>query len=196
MLTRPHNDTDWEKLIKKIEDAEQGRQKNDQLSDLIRQKVNGVEHPLQTLKIVYANQTKGKSYSDEEDRYLLVELAKYGVGKEDTADRIKADINASPLFLFDWFIKSRTPQEIGRRCTTLVSLVAKEYGVVIEEKKPARRAPKDAAADGTKKAPAKRKTPGGTPALSGAGDDGASASSRASTPALGGPPAKKARGSK
>lgn len=91
---------DWEKIIQKIEAAEQGRQKNDQLSELVRKKVNGVEHPLQALKIAYANQTKGKSYSDEEDRYLLVELAKYGVGKDDTADRIKADINASPLFLF------------------------------------------------------------------------------------------------
>jgi hypothetical protein len=58
------------------------------------------------MKIVYSNQTKGKSYSDDEDRFLLVELAKYGVGKEDTYEKIKRDINEWPAFRFDWFLKS------------------------------------------------------------------------------------------
>lgn len=57
------------------------------------------------MKIQYANQTKGKSYSEEEDRYLLCQLAKYGVGKEDTFDNIKRDIADFPAFRFDWFIK-------------------------------------------------------------------------------------------
>jgi hypothetical protein len=30
---------------------------------------------------------------------------------------------------FNWWIKSRTPQEIGRRCKTLAELVEKEYEV-------------------------------------------------------------------
>ncbi|ORY89163.1 SLIDE domain-containing protein [Leucosporidium creatinivorum] len=93
--------------IKKIEDAEAGRQRNQRLSALVKKKVASVSYPLQQIKITYANQTKGKSYTDEEDRFLLCELAKYGVGKEDTPDKIKADINASPLFLFNWFAKSR-----------------------------------------------------------------------------------------
>lgn len=97
---------DHERQIKKIEDAEAGRARDDRLSALVKKKVSSVAYPLQSLKITYANQTKGKSYSDEEDRYLLCELAKYGVGKIDTPDKIKADINASPLFLFDWFLKS------------------------------------------------------------------------------------------
>lgn len=58
------------------------------------------------MKIVYSNQTKGKSYSDDEDRFLLVELAKYGVGKDDTYEKIKRDINEWPAFRFDWFLKS------------------------------------------------------------------------------------------
>lgn len=88
-------------MIKKIEDAEAGRQRNERASELVKKKVESVANPLQQLKITYANQTKGKSYSDEEDRYLLCELAKYGVGREDTPDKIKAAINASPLWLFE-----------------------------------------------------------------------------------------------
>lgn len=30
------------------------------------------------------------------------------------------------MFRFDWFIKSRTSQEISRRCTTLLSLLLKD----------------------------------------------------------------------
>ncbi|ORY89162.1 putative chromatin remodelling complex ATPase chain [Leucosporidium creatinivorum] len=101
---------DYERHIKKIEDAEAGRQRNERLSALVKKKVASVSYPLQQIKITYANQTKGKSYTDEEDRFLLCELAKYGVGKEDTPDKIKADINASPLFLFNWFAKSRYVQ--------------------------------------------------------------------------------------
>lgn len=99
--------TDYERHIKKIEDAEAGRLRNDRLSALVKKKVASVSYPLQQIKIIYANQTKGKSYTDEEDRFLLCELAKYGVGKEDTPDKIKADINSSPLWLFDWYLKSR-----------------------------------------------------------------------------------------
>jgi SWI/SNF-related matrix-associated actin-dependent regulator of chromatin subfamily A member 5 len=36
-----------------------------------------------------------------------------------------------PLSRFDWFLKSRTPQEISRRCSTLIALISKED----EEKK-------------------------------------------------------------
>lgn len=104
-----HLVADHERQIKKIEDAEARRDKDERLSALIRKKVASVAYPLQQVKITYANQTKGKSYSDEEDRYLLVELAKYGVGKEDTPDKIKHDINQSPLFIFDWFLKSVRP---------------------------------------------------------------------------------------
>lgn len=93
---------------------------------MIKKKVDSVKYPLQLLKIAYGGQTKGKSYSEEEDRFLLVQLSKYGIGKEDTYDLIKRDISEWPAFRFDWFLKSRTPVEIGRRCTTLITLIDKE----------------------------------------------------------------------
>ncbi|GAA6060422.1 hypothetical protein JCM10212_002190 [Sporobolomyces blumeae] len=191
---------DHERLIAKIENADTKRAKESRLEELIKRKVASVPYPLQQLKIIYANQTKGKSYSDDEDRFLLVELAKYGIGKEDTYERIKRDINEWPAFRFDWFMKSRTAQEIGRRCQTLTALVDKEFAPENGDDE-----------DGVKKGGRARKSAGGSEATSTNGaapsssssrskrkaaataatGDGASDVSRASTPAA--PPAKKAR---
>jgi len=41
--------------------------------------------------------------------------------------KIRDEIRESPLFRFDWFFLSRTPVEIGRRCTTLLNTVSREF---------------------------------------------------------------------
>ncbi|GAA6036132.1 hypothetical protein JCM8097_006631 [Rhodosporidiobolus ruineniae] len=197
-----------ERIIEKLEAAENKRKKDDRVANLIKRKVAETAYPLQQMKIIYANQTKGKSFSEDEDRFLLVELAKYGgLNKEDAYERIKRDINEWPAFRFDWFMKSRTVTEIKRRCDTLTGLVAKEYNDGTEEEliKPRGRGRKSAAAaaEGAEgeagaaakkpKGGAKRKAPGAA-AVGGTGDDAASnaSASRASTPAAG-PAPKKAK---
>ena len=70
---------------------------------------------MQELELNYPT-TKGKIYSEEEDRYLLCRLNHYGLKTEDVYERIKKDITEFPVFRFDWFFKSRTPQELQRRC--------------------------------------------------------------------------------
>ncbi|KAJ1302984.1 hypothetical protein OPQ81_003276 [Rhizoctonia solani] len=119
---------DAERIMQRFEDADAKREKQNITEDLLRRKVASYTFPMQELHLNY-NQTKGKIYSEEEDRYLLCRLNHYGLGAEDVYDRIKKDILEFPVFRFDWFIKSRTPQEIGRRCTTLLGMIAKEYGV-------------------------------------------------------------------
>ncbi|GAA6020666.1 hypothetical protein JCM10207_007817 [Rhodosporidiobolus poonsookiae] len=187
---------DHQRIKDRLDAADARRNKESKLEALIKRKVAEVQYPLQQLKIVYQNQTKGKSYSEDEDRFLLVELAKYGVGRGDGVyEQIKRDINEWPAFRFDWFMKSRTPDEIKRRCKTLEQQVAKEFGVDVDEGVPPkpRRGRKPAAGANGEAAPAaggrKRKAPAGgaTPAD---GDSNASAS-RASTPA--GPAPKKAK---
>lgn len=54
-------------------------------------------------------------------------MAKYGYGNDDSYEKIRQDIRKSPLFRFNFFIKSRTTHEIFRRCQTLVSLIVKEH---------------------------------------------------------------------
>ena len=92
---------------------------------MLNNKIESVRYPMQELELNYPT-TKGKIYSEEEDRYLLCRLNFYGLKAEDVYERIKKDITEFPVFRFDWFFKSRTPQEIGRRCTTLLSMIAKE----------------------------------------------------------------------
>ena len=80
---------------------------------------------MQELELNYPT-TKGKVYSEEEDRYLLCRLNHYGMQVEDVYERIKRDITEFPVFRFDWFFKSRSPQELARRCTTLLTMIEKE----------------------------------------------------------------------
>lgn len=93
---------------------------------MLKQKVQSYQYPMQELSLQYS-QTKGKVYSEEEDRYLLVRLSHHGLDSEDVYEKLKKDITDFPVFRFDWFLKSRTPIEIQRRCTTLLSMISKEF---------------------------------------------------------------------
>ena len=131
---------DGEKMVKKVDDAAHRRDQIARQNALIKAKVKDCPSPYQQLAIPYTGQTKGKQYTEEEDRFLLVKMARdYPYGLDSSYESIKMDICAWPAFRFDWcvgansdradrrrFIKSRTPAEIGRRCTTLVGLIVKE----------------------------------------------------------------------
>lgn len=80
---------------------------------------------MQELELNYPT-TKGKVYSEEEDRYILFRLHHYGMQAEEVYEKIKRDILEFPVFRFDWFIKSRSPQELQRRCNTLLGMIEKE----------------------------------------------------------------------
>ena len=58
---------------------------------------------------------------------MLVLLDRFGIDSENIHERIRDEIRESPLFRFDWFFLSRTPIEISRRCTTLLTTVAREF---------------------------------------------------------------------
>jgi hypothetical protein len=80
---------------------------------------------MQELHLAYG-QNKGKQYTEEEDRFLLVRLEHWGINREDVYELIKRDAGEWPLFRFDWFLKSRTPDELKRRCNTLLTIITKE----------------------------------------------------------------------
>ena len=97
---------DHEKILQSIERGEQRIQRVIETNNAIAQKIAAYRVPLQQIKFTYG-QNKGKSYSDEEDRFLLVMLQKYTYGSDDIYDHIRAEIKKSPMFRFDWFFKSR-----------------------------------------------------------------------------------------
>jgi hypothetical protein len=110
----------------RLEDAELKALKLLRSEQLVKTKVAQYKYPMQELQLAYS-QTKGKIYTEEEDRYLLCRLACYGLHSEDVYEKIKRDISDFPVFRFDWFLRSRTPIELNRRCTTLIGLITKEF---------------------------------------------------------------------
>ncbi|KAF2138477.1 uncharacterized protein K452DRAFT_321050 [Aplosporella prunicola CBS 121167] len=118
----------WEKHIAAIEEGEERIKKIERQRQLLRKKLSMYRAPLQQLKLNYSVSTTNKKvYTEEEDRFLLVMLDKYGVDTEGIFDKIRDEIRESPLFRFDWFFLSRTPVEISRRCTTLLTTVVREF---------------------------------------------------------------------
>lgn len=85
------------------------------------------------MKIHYTQPTKGKHYTEDEDRFLVIMLEKHGYGTENVYDIIRQEIKKAPMFRFDWFLKSRTSEEIKRRCNTLITLIQKENAEIEEE---------------------------------------------------------------
>jgi SWI/SNF-related matrix-associated actin-dependent regulator of chromatin subfamily A member 5 len=88
---------------------------------------------MQELRIQYG-QNKGKSYSEDEDRFLLVRMHHHGLDRDDCYDLVKRDISEWPSFRFDWYIRSRTSEELKRRGQTLLLCVMKDKEVAVEEK--------------------------------------------------------------
>lgn len=67
---------------------------------------------------------KGRPYTEDSDRFILYTTDRVGYGNW---DQLKTEIRKSRRFPFDWFIKSRTPQELSRRCDILIRLIEKEF---------------------------------------------------------------------
>lgn len=119
---------DHEKHIRAIDAGEERRKTNERNRKLIRKKMEMYRVPLQQMKVHYTVSTTNKKvYTEEEDRFLLVMLDKYGVDGEGLYETIRDEIRESPLFRFDWFFLSRTPLELSRRCSTLIATVVKEF---------------------------------------------------------------------
>lgn len=121
-----------QRIAQRISEGEAKRTKRDTLEYLLGKKINSVRYPMQELELNYPT-TKGKVYSEEEDRYLLCRLFHYGMQTDDVYERIKKDITEFPVFRFDWFFKSRSPQELQRRCNTLLSMIEKEAEMEAQE---------------------------------------------------------------
>ncbi|EGN93575.1 hypothetical protein SERLA73DRAFT_171912 [Serpula lacrymans var. lacrymans S7.3] len=120
------------RIATRIAEGEAKRNKRSNLESLLAKKIASVHYPMQELELNYPT-TKGKVYTEEEDRYLLCRLNHYGMRADDVYERIKKDITEFPVFRFDWFFKSRSPQELQRRCNTLLGMIEKEAEVKQQE---------------------------------------------------------------
>ncbi|GLT41997.1 hypothetical protein SLA2020_160210 [Shorea laevis] len=126
---------DYDRIIKNIERGEARISRKDEIMKAIGKKLDRYKNPWLELKIQYG-QNKGKLYNEECDRFMICMVHKLGYGNW---DELKAAFRTSPLFRFDWFVKSRTTQELARRCDTLIRLVEKENQEHDERERQARK---------------------------------------------------------
>ena len=90
----------YERYVSQIEAGEERIAKHDRQARLLHQKLSMYRSPMQQLKITYT-QSKGKVYTEEEDRFILVMVDRFGLGREDLYDLLRQEIRQSPLFRFD-----------------------------------------------------------------------------------------------
>ena len=83
-----------------------------------------------TMQFKYGAGTKGWTYRQEEDAFLLTMMHRHGYG---AARRIHMEIRRAWQFRFDWFFKSRSPPEIQKRCDVIIKNVEKEMEEVREK---------------------------------------------------------------
>ncbi|KAL2464027.1 chromatin remodeling factor17 [Forsythia ovata] len=126
---------DYDRIIKNIERGEARISRRDEIMKAIGKKLDRYKNPWLELRIQYG-QNKGKLYNDECDRFMICMVHKLGYGNW---DELKAAFRTSPLFRFDWFVKSRTTQELARRCDTLIRLVERENQEYDERERQARK---------------------------------------------------------
>jgi len=126
---------DYERYLRNIERGEAKIQRYNDIMDILANKIDQFKNPWRELTFNYG-QNKGKGFTEEEDRFLICMVHKLGWG---CWDELKAEIRKSYLFRFDWFFKSRLPQELQKRCDQLVRLVEKEYDEIEEKEKEKRK---------------------------------------------------------
>lgn len=146
--------SDWQKIIDKIEKGERKILRLREIRDIIQEKIErhlesvyrkmypGMEegkvsnevleqhspwdllmYSWPTMKVKYGQGQRGFSFQAEEDAFLLVMMHRHGYG---AARRIQLEIRRAWQFRFNWFFKSRNPQEIQKRCDVLIRAVERE----------------------------------------------------------------------
>ncbi len=95
-------------------------------------------------------------FTDDEDRFLIVQLNKFGYATAPW-EELRQAIREHSLFRFDWFMKSRSVDELKRRSNSLISCIQKEHASwSVEEGKGVPSTSKGKRAAGSSSASAKR----------------------------------------
>lgn len=116
----------WERYLSQVEQGEERLKKLQHQQTLLRQKISMYRAPMAEMHISFPVSSARKIYSEEEDRFLLLQVNELGLDAENLYDKIKDRIKKSPLFKFDWFFLSRTPIELSRRVATLLLAITRE----------------------------------------------------------------------
>lgn len=126
-----------EKIVANIKQEERKIAKLFKQQEILRIKVSSYNDPLKELVIKYpASASLAKrTYSEEQDRFFLTMLLKYGIFDAQAYEKIRLDIRKNPAFYTDFAFINRSAVDIQRRCVTLLQYLENEKYKFSENKK-------------------------------------------------------------
>mgnify|MGYP001211917046 CR=1 FL=1 len=126
----------YQRYLRIIESNRKKAERLEHQEYVLKRKVANCKSPLHDLIIQYPQHAR-KPYSTLEDRFILWRLSHYGLFHENVYEKIRQDILMSNVFPFNWYLKTKTAQEISKRVTTLLALVSKEMDALDKKKRKA-----------------------------------------------------------
>lgn len=118
----PKNIRDWPRILEQIEQGEARIAKREELERALQNKIARYADPWNELELPAS--VRGKIFSDDEDRFLLIMVNSLGYGRW---EELKMEIRRSWRFRFDWLIKSRSAVELKRRVDVLLRAIEREH---------------------------------------------------------------------
>ncbi|AQZ12783.1 ISW2 (YOR304W) [Zygosaccharomyces parabailii] len=117
----------YEKYLATIENGEKKNEKLKFQEILLRRKIEHCKYPLHEMTLQYPPNNARRTYNSTEDKFILLTISKYGLFADKLYEKLKQEIMASNLFVFDWFIRTRTVHELSKRSNTLLTLLTREF---------------------------------------------------------------------
>lgn len=118
---------DADRIQSMLERTEERLRRNAQIQSTLQRKIARHQKSRTPLRITYFG-GKGREYTEEEDIFLIENLAEIGYDQgEEAFEVLRERILQSPLFRFDWLIKTRSPAELQKRCHRLITFIEREH---------------------------------------------------------------------
>jgi SWI/SNF-related matrix-associated actin-dependent regulator of chromatin subfamily A member 5 len=81
-----------------------------------------INHSWSRMKMNYGSAAR-RGYQEAEDAFLICMMYRHGYG---AAERIRMEIRRAWQFRFNWYFKSRSSQDIQKRCDMLIRMIERE----------------------------------------------------------------------
>jgi SWI/SNF-related matrix-associated actin-dependent regulator of chromatin subfamily A member 5 len=116
--------SEWDKIVKNVEKGEKKLEDIARLTKATQDLVGRFRNPWEELTFQFIGQQgKERVFSTDEDRYLLCLTNYYGYGNW---DKVKRAIRRCDRFRFDYFLRSCSAENLGKRCEQLMRAAEKE----------------------------------------------------------------------
>lgn len=70
--------------------------------------------------------SKSRNFTSDEDDFIVRCITDHGYSQEDVYDEVTRRAFSAPQFRFDWFMRTRTPQDISQRASRLIAFIERD----------------------------------------------------------------------